>query len=586
MAGDLDTVRGNTWPLALRLWRDWVSPYRTLILANLGLITGVAVTTACYPLLVRWAMDRYEASDFAVLAWAPILVVLVTAAKGATLYGHMALTNLIASRVVRDLQTAMFARLVGADLLQLGGEAPAALAQRFSTDLAYVQTGVSRAITSLIRDVLMILALGGAMLWIDWQLSLIGLLVLPIAAWPVAEIGRRLRGVAHRTQERVGGMSSTVAEALAGARMVKTYRLEAYVEARGRRAFETLHGLRVKAANQLARVEPLLEVLGGLAVAGVLILIGWRISSGTSSVGDFAGFVTALLIAAQPMRSLGNVNAAIQEGLAAAERIFSVLDRQPTIVDAPNAATLEVTRGTMSFAGVSFHFPDGNAALRDVTFTVPGGQTVALVGRSGAGKSTIFNLAPRLYDVSGGAVAIDGQDVRSVSLASLRRAIALVSQDVVVFDDTVAANIGFGRPDADRGAIEAAARAAAAHDFIMRLPQGYDTVLGPAGARLSGGERQRLALARAILKDAPILLLDEATSALDAESENLVQEALKRLEAGRTTLVIAHRLATVRAADLIVVLDDGRVAETGTHDDLLARNGIYAMLYRLQFREE
>jgi len=580
-----DATRGTTIPLAMRLWRDWIAPYRRLVLINLVLIAGVAVTTACYPLVIRWALDRFQANDLGPLAWVPWIVILITAAKGATLYGHMALTNLVASSVVRDLQAAMFARLVGADLLQLGREAPAALAQRFATDLQFIQDSVSRAITSLVRDVLMIAALVAAMLWIDWQLSLVGLLILPIAAWPVAEVGRRLRQTARRTAERMGDMSSTVTESLAGARMVKSYRLEGYVAGRARAVFDTLHGLRVRAANQYARVEPILEALGGLAVAGILVLIGWRIASGASSLGDFVGFVTALLIAAQPMRSLGNVNAILQQGLAAAERIFAVIDRAPEITEAPGAVPLAVTRGEVRFDAVSFTFPDGTAALREVSFTVEGGRTVALVGRSGSGKSTLFNLVPRLYDASAGMVAIDGQDVRAVTLSSLRDAVAVVSQDVVVFADTAAANIRFGRPEASDAEVEAAARAAAAHEFIARLPQGYATPLGDGGTRLSGGERQRLSLARAILKNAPVLLLDEATSALDAESEHLVQAALERLAEGRTTLVIAHRLATVRGADRIVVLDQGRVVETGTHADLIARDGTYAMLYRLQFQD-
>jgi subfamily B ATP-binding cassette protein MsbA len=578
-------LEGRTLPVMRRTWRDWVKPYRKLILVNLVLIAGVSAATASYPLIVRWALDRFQANDLGPLAWMPLLIVLATGTRAATLYGHLSLTNLIASHVTRDLQNAMFARLTQADLLQLGRETPAALSQRFATEFHYVDAAVKRAITSLIRDVLMIVVLVATMVWIDWRLSLVGALIAPIAILPVAWIGQKLRDTARRTAAEMGGMSSVVAESVAGARMVKSYRLEGAVTARAGTVFGGLHRLRVKAANQFARVEPILEVIGGVAVAIVLMLIGARLATGESNIGDFAGFVTALLIAAQPMRTLGNANSVIQEGIGALERVYAVIDRQPEIVEARDARPLAVSAGEIRFEGVSFRFHDGATALDGVTLVVPGGKTVALVGRSGSGKSTLFNLVPRLYDATAGTVSIDGRDVRGATLASLRDAIALVTQEAVIFDGTVAENIAFGRPGAERASIEVAARAAAAHDFIARLPKGYDTVLGAEGVGLSGGERQRLALARALLKDAPILLLDEATAALDAESESLVQEALARLTKGRTTLVIAHRLSTVRDADLIAVMDQGRVVETGTHEALLAADGAYAALYRLQFKD-
>jgi ATP-binding cassette, subfamily B, bacterial MsbA len=328
-----------------------------------------------------------------------------------------------------------------------------------------------------------------------------------------------------------------------------------------------------------------LELLGGLSVAIVLLLIGWRISTGETSLGQFAGFVSALLIAAQPMRSLGNFNAVLQEGLAAAERVFALLDLKPSVQDAPFAKPLRVASGEIAFENVGFSYLDNVHALEDVSLIIPGGAKVALVGRSGAGKSTLFNLIPRLHDPNKGRVLIDGQDIRTATLSSLRQNIALVSQDVVIFQDSVRNNIALGDLHADKAQIVAAAEAAAAHDFIQRLPNGYDTMLGDGGISLSGGERQRIALARALLRNAPILLLDEATSALDSESEHLVQQAIAKLTKGRTTLIIAHRLATIRSADIIVVLDRGRILESGTHAELLRRQGTYAMLHARQFHD-
>jgi len=338
-----------------------------------------------------------------------------------------------------------------------------------------------------------------------------------------------------------------------------------------------------KVIRARAAATPAIEILGGIAAAAVVFYAaGIGDVQNRMTAGEFFTFITALGLAYQPLRSIANLNSALQEGLAAAQRIFAMLDSEPTIQDAPDAKPLEVTGGAIRFEGVTHAYSDGAPALRDISFEVPAGQTVAVVGPSGAGKSTALNLIPRFYDTERGCVTIDGQDVKTVTQASLRAAIGLVSQESTLFNDTIRANIAYGRPGASDDAIEADAKAAAAHDFIADLPQGYHTTVGESGLKLSGGQRQRIAIARAVLKDAPILLLDEATSALDAGSERLVQDALKRLSTGRTTLVVAHRLSTVIDADRIIVLDDGAIAAEGTHAELLARGGLYAKLYALQ----
>jgi subfamily B ATP-binding cassette protein MsbA len=385
-------------------------------------------------------------------------------------------------------------------------------------------------------------------------------------------------------------MTALLSEVLSGSRLIKTFRLEGYAVDRVGGSFEEVQRLRMKAVRSRARIDPMLEAFGGIAVAGVVAFAYWRIVGGRATVGDFMGFVAALLMAAQPIRALGNLAGRVQEGIAGAESVYALLDEAPAVVDRPGARALRLDKGAIRFEDVAFAYPPGEspgaagapAALSGITLEIEGGRTVAFVGRSGAGKTTLVNLVPRLFDVDRGRILIDGQDIREVTLASLRDAIAIVSQDVTLFDDTIGANIALGRLGARPTEIEAAARAAAAHDFILAQPAGYDTVIGDRGSRLSGGQRQRIALARAILKDAPILLLDEATSALDSESERLVQEALARFARGRTTLVIAHRLSTVQGADLICVMEDGRIAETGGHRELIARGGVYARLSRTQ----
>lgn len=600
-------VTDDTLTLFARVWRERGRQYLPQLLGILSLVVVIAATTSFYPLLIKAAFDAFadpltaEATGFVrraerlvskslgieigVVNAVAIVVVIVTAIKGFSLLTQTVMTNSVVSRIEADMQSALYAHLIDADLVQLQRENPASLTQRFTTDFTFVKEALTRLVNIAVRDVMTAIALVGAMLWIDWKMTAVVLLIAPVVARPIGRIGKKLRRMAMSQQEQTGIMAGLVTESLQGARVAKTDSLEPYLKERAAAAFETIRTLKMKAANARGRLDPLLEVAGGIAVAGVLAAIGVRITSGSSTVGDFTGYVSALLLAAQPMRSLGNLNAIVQEAGASLKRYYALIDEKPLITERPDARPLVVSGGEVAFRDLRFRYRDDQRGLEGIDLVALAGKTTALVGRSGSGKSTMLALVPRLYDPTEGRVEIDGQDIRDVTLRSLRGQIGVVSQDVVLFDDTVRANIGFGRPGASEADIVAAAKAAAAHDFIMAMPEGYDSRVGERGSRLSGGERQRLAIARAVLKDAPILLLDEATSALDTQSERLVQQALAELTRGRTTLVIAHRLSTVREADQIVVLDEGKVIEVGDHDTLIARDGAYARLYRLQFAE-
>ncbi len=565
----------------------YARPYRLRLAFAVVAMAVYAVGSAGLAYLVKPIFDSVlpEQRHLALIAGAIVGVYFL---KGIGSYFSSYLMADVGQHVVMDVRTALYRHILGQSAGFFARRTTGQLMSRVGNDVAQVQQAVSETIGDLARETLALVGYMGLLFYYDARLAIVCVTLAPLIVYPLVRLGRRVRKTTHRSQEALEQLSHVSAEGFTGHRIIKAFGMEEAEAAKFGRASHVLYRTNMKVTAALAALPPLMELLGGFGMAAALWYGSQRIAAHQMTTGEFTSFLAALFLMYGPAKKLSRVNANLQQAIAASERIFGMMDTHTEVRELPDARPLAPFSRTVEFRNVEFAYDDrrDKGILRGVSFTVRAGQMLAIVGKSGAGKTTLVNLLPRFFDVTGGEILIDGVDVREVTLTSLRAQIGMVTQDTVLFDDTVANNIGYGSPTADRAGIEAAARAANAHEFIEALAQGYDTPIGERGQRLSGGQRQRVAIARALLKDSPMLILDEATSALDAESERLVQEALATLMMNRTSFVIAHRLSTIRRADAILVLERGRVVEMGRHEELLARpGGVYAALYEMQLLE-
>jgi ATP-binding cassette, subfamily B, bacterial MsbA len=577
----------STAAVVRRLLHDYVGRQWGLLAVAVLCMLATSAISGLVPLLlnleVKLIFLRHQAEMLLPMSLAVVGVVICRAI--ALFFGRMWLDSL-GEKTVAAAQGQMFSRLIRRDLADLNAVHSGQFVSNFLYDATVMRDGLTQGIAAIFLEAVQLVVYLAYVLISDWQLGALALIVLPGVAWAMERLGGSMRRAATRGMRETGDLSVVLSEAMDGRRIIKAYGLEAHsiarVDARLKARLRTL----LKAVRLRAAAAPVTDLFLGAVVGLVLFVAGWQALHGQITLNAFAGFLAALLLAQQPLRNLSQLWPTASAGMAAATRMFAAIDTRPAIVNRPGAQALIPKGGGVSFRDVTFAYhADAGDTLSGVTLDIPAGKKIALVGPSGAGKTTIFNLLLRFYESDGGAIALDGQEIKSVTLESLRAAISVVTQEAVLFDESIADNIALGKPGALLGEIKAAARNAAAHDFIEAMPEGYDTRVGEGGLKLSGGQRQRVAIARAMLRNAPILLLDEATSALDAESERQVQESLSRLMKGRTTIVIAHRLSTVVDADRIYVLEKGRVVQSGSHAELLAADGLYASLYRHNLEE-
>jgi len=572
----------ETFKRLLKLARPYSVRFALAILCMIiagGLQSSLALVS-------KPAIDEiFVSKNIAGLKWIPFAIVGIFLLKGLCTYAQNILMSFIGMRIVTDLRNKLYDQIQKQSLAFFTQHPTGILMSRIMNDVMAIQSASSEAVTSIIKDTFALLALVCVIFYTDWQLAIIAMIVFPVTIYPITRFGKKMRSVATSTQITMGTLSSLLQETISGTRIVKAFCMEKYESNRFAEENERLFKLNMKAVSVNAISHPLMEFLGGLGIAAVIFYGGYSVVKGTSTPGTFFSFLAAVLMLYEPVKRLANVNNTINQGIAGAERVFSIIDLVPDIKDKDDAIMLPPVSRGIDIENITFSY-EQTPVLKNITLSIKAGEVIAFVGMSGGGKTSLVNLIPRFYDVASGRILIDGYDIRDVTIQSLRGQMAIVTQQTILFNDTVRNNIAYGDIDRTDDEIISAAKAANAHDFIVKLPNGYDSNIGELGTKLSGGEKQRMSIARALLKNAPILILDEATSSLDTEAEIEVQDALDNLMKGRTTLVIAHRLSTIRNADRIIALVNGQILEEGNHEILMEKKGEYFRLYNLQFKDE